>query len=169
MQYIHTAVTKQKKVNIVYLQAFGNFFDNFLIPSITGIIRAPATPNKTVQTTICILFLLIESNIKKTSFVLYFYSKKGISKMSRNAVKKSATNWLTSIYETFHNPHKIKVSLTASRPSPHVSKLFFALTFAHEFLDFYPSYFQVSNTTISTSPFCPIIIILFLFNSRKIT
>lgn len=101
MQYIHTAVTKQKKVNIVYLQAFGNFFDNFLIPSITGIIRTPATPNKTVQTTICILFLLIESNIKKTSFVLYFYSKKGISKMSRNAVKKSATNWLTSIYESF--------------------------------------------------------------------
>ena len=35
--------------------------------------------------------------------------------------------------------------------------------------EFLPPYFQVSNTTISTSPVCANIIILFLFNSRKIT
>ena len=36
------------------------------------------------------------------------------------------------------NPHKLKVSSTASIQSPHALKLYFALTFAHAVLDFHP-------------------------------
>ena len=41
------------------------------------------------------------------------------------------------------NPHKIKVSSTASRQFQHALKLYFALTFAHAVLDF-PPIFKVA-------------------------